>query len=114
MLEAVTTDPVFTISLKRSTQNLQLSTTWAGRLPPNLERITDLSRTLGHVRFMHVQTLPLRKASSLTNEKPPCRLLTAVSASGTLQCNEIRVSPLGLTVRRTISFLRSFGCIGNE
>jgi hypothetical protein len=32
MLEAVTTDLVFTISLKRSTQNLQLSTTWAGRL----------------------------------------------------------------------------------
>ena len=32
MLEAVNTDPVFTISLKRSTQNLQLSTT-AGRLP---------------------------------------------------------------------------------
>src|SRR5271168_3170713 len=32
MLEAVTTDLVFTISLKRSTQNLQLSTSWAGRL----------------------------------------------------------------------------------
>jgi hypothetical protein len=29
----VTTDLVFTISLKRSTQNLQLSTSWAGRLP---------------------------------------------------------------------------------
>ena len=33
MLEAVTTDLVFTISLKRSTQNLQLSTSWVGRLP---------------------------------------------------------------------------------
>jgi hypothetical protein len=33
MLEAVTTDLVFTISLKRSPQNLQLSTSWAGRLP---------------------------------------------------------------------------------
>jgi len=32
MLEAVTKDLVFTISLKRSTQNLQLSTSWAGRL----------------------------------------------------------------------------------
>jgi hypothetical protein len=32
MLEAMTTDLVFTISLKRSTQNLQLSTSWAGRL----------------------------------------------------------------------------------
>jgi hypothetical protein len=32
MLEAVTTDLVFTISLKRSTQNLQRSTSWAGRL----------------------------------------------------------------------------------
>jgi hypothetical protein len=28
MLEAVHTDLVFTISLKRSTQNLQLSTSW--------------------------------------------------------------------------------------
>jgi len=27
--EAVTTDPRFTISLKRSTQNLQLSTSWS-------------------------------------------------------------------------------------
>src|SRR4029077_3247459 len=33
MFEAVTTDLVFTISLKRSTKNLQLSTSWAGRLP---------------------------------------------------------------------------------
>jgi len=33
MLEAVTMDLVFTISLKRSTQNLQLSTSWVGRLP---------------------------------------------------------------------------------
>jgi hypothetical protein len=33
MLEAVIPDLVFTISLKRSTQNLQLSTSWAGRLP---------------------------------------------------------------------------------
>jgi hypothetical protein len=33
MLEAVSTDLVSTISLKRSTQNLQLSTSWAGRLP---------------------------------------------------------------------------------
>src|SRR5712671_4484938 len=32
MLEAVTKDLVFTISLKRSTQNLQLSTSWVGRL----------------------------------------------------------------------------------
>jgi hypothetical protein len=31
-LEAVTKDLVFTISLKHSTQNLQLSTNWAGRL----------------------------------------------------------------------------------
>ena len=38
MLEAVsTTDLVSTISLKRSTQNLQLSTSWAGRLPHLLE-----------------------------------------------------------------------------
>src|SRR6476660_8715441 len=35
MLEGRHNDgPRFTISLKRSTQNLQLSTSWAGRLPP--------------------------------------------------------------------------------
>ena len=41
MLEAVTTDLVFTISLKRSTQNLQLSTSWVGRLP----HLTGADRT---------------------------------------------------------------------
>jgi hypothetical protein len=39
MLEAVTKDLVFTISLKRSTQNLQLSTSWAGRLHHLLSRL---------------------------------------------------------------------------
>jgi len=33
MLEAANADLVSTISLKRSTQYLQLSTSWAGRLP---------------------------------------------------------------------------------
>jgi len=33
MLEAVATDLVFTISLKRSTQNLQLSTSWPADYP---------------------------------------------------------------------------------
>ena len=33
MLEAVTADLVFTISLKRSTQNLQLSTSWPADYP---------------------------------------------------------------------------------
>jgi hypothetical protein len=33
MLEAVHTDLVFTISLKRSTQNLQLSTSWPADYP---------------------------------------------------------------------------------
>jgi hypothetical protein len=43
MLEAVTTDLVFTISLKRSTQNLQLSTSWADRLPHLCPRISDIN-----------------------------------------------------------------------
>jgi hypothetical protein len=43
MLEAVTTDLVFTISLKRSTQNLQLSTSWAGRLPHLCPGISDVN-----------------------------------------------------------------------
>jgi hypothetical protein len=46
MLEAVTTDLVFTISLKRSTQNLQLSTSWAGRLH-HLLRVERTSRASG-------------------------------------------------------------------
>ena len=43
MLEAVTADLVFTISLKRSTQNLQLSTSWAGRLHHLLGRCWGLT-----------------------------------------------------------------------
>src|SRR5450759_1962770 len=44
MLEAVTTDLVSTISLKRSTQNLQLSTSWAGRLHLSLIHISEPTR----------------------------------------------------------------------
>jgi hypothetical protein len=92
------------VGMSRTTATFSIS------LPPEmgvvLERVLkDEHRTRSEL---------VREASSLTNEKPACRLLTVVSASGTLQCNKIRVSPLGLTVRRTISFLRSFGCIGNE
>src|SRR6476619_6363387 len=46
MLEAVTTDLVFTISLKRSTQNLQLSTSWAGRLHHLLARFDVLAASV--------------------------------------------------------------------
>jgi hypothetical protein len=45
MLEAVITNLVFTISLKRSTQNLQLSTDWAGRLPHLRPETEILERT---------------------------------------------------------------------
>jgi len=52
MLEAVATDLVSTISLKRSTQNLQLSTSWAGRLPHLwvIHVIAGAAKT-GHVRY---------------------------------------------------------------
>jgi hypothetical protein len=53
MLEAVTKDLVFTISLKRSTQNLQLSTSWAGRL---------------HHLFEHRRLPPMRNSTSRGNE----------------------------------------------
>ena len=51
MLEAVTKDLVFTVSLKCSTQNLQLSTSWAGRLhhlmePASLPFMQTRSRTV--------------------------------------------------------------------
>jgi hypothetical protein len=48
MLEAVPTDLVFTISLKRSTQNLQLSTSWPADYPilgPETGRTAALQRT---------------------------------------------------------------------
>jgi hypothetical protein len=48
MLEAVTADLVFTISLKRSTQNLQLSTSWPADYPifdPNFGRNAVSQRT---------------------------------------------------------------------
>ena len=48
MLEAVTKDLVFTISLKRSTQNLQLSTSWAGRLP----HLSATSEHLGEEAYL--------------------------------------------------------------
>src|SRR5271163_4980481 len=51
MLEAVTTDLVFTISLKRSTQNLQLSTSWAGRLHHLLGRTGSSQRTVKVTRI---------------------------------------------------------------
>jgi hypothetical protein len=49
MLEAVTTNLVFTISLKRSTLNIQLSTSWAGRLPHLSRRCQGYS---GHKRAL--------------------------------------------------------------
>jgi hypothetical protein len=42
MLEAVTTDLVSTISLKRSTQNLQLSTSWPADYPIYLVAVDRL------------------------------------------------------------------------
>ena len=51
MLEAVTTDLVFTISLKRSTQNLQLSTSWAGRLP----HLLGQQRTKAHPETQYIR-----------------------------------------------------------
>ena len=44
----LTHGPRFTISLKRSTQNLQLSTSWAGRLP-HLSGVTR--KTCAHAEF---------------------------------------------------------------
>jgi hypothetical protein len=54
MLEAVSTDLVFTISLKRSTQNLQLSTSWAGRLPHLLGAKADMHRSSRNFAFCRV------------------------------------------------------------
>jgi hypothetical protein len=50
MLEAVDTDLVFTISLKRSTQNLQLSTNSPADYP-SFGGKADMTRTLCDVRF---------------------------------------------------------------
>ena len=45
MLEAITTDLVSTISLKRSTQNLQLSTSWPADYPICGLRVKVADRT---------------------------------------------------------------------
>src|SRR6202795_2100039 len=70
MLEAVTTDLVFTISLKRSTQNLQLSTSWAGRLHHLFGRYEGKSGRRGYrcyrVRILYatIRATMLTKISS--------------------------------------------------
>src|SRR5262249_9751979 len=80
MLEAVTTDLVFTISLKRSTPNLQLSTRTPADYPILHPQLRTLRRTLicaaqgrlccksrklqGHVFF----------AKALTEKKSPIRI----------------------------------------
>jgi hypothetical protein len=47
MLEAVTADLVFTISLKRSTQNLQLSTSWPADYPIFWSIVLQKSKVAG-------------------------------------------------------------------
>ena len=64
MLEAVTTDLVFTISLKRSTQNLQLST---GRRPitPSFGGKADIGLTSLKRRFDHFRRTSLTRYDPL-------------------------------------------------
>jgi hypothetical protein len=50
MLEAANAGPRFTISLKRSTQNLQLSTS-RRPITPSLGSSTVIGRCLHHVRY---------------------------------------------------------------
>jgi hypothetical protein len=50
MLEAVNADLVFTISLKRSTQNLQLSTS-RRPITPSLETKADIKETSENARL---------------------------------------------------------------
>ena len=62
MLEAVTTDLVFIISLKRSTQNLQLSTSWQADYPiSNVGYCGDKRTHSTHLSLSHYDA----KANSL-------------------------------------------------
>ena len=56
MLEAANARPRFTISLKRSTQNLQLSTS-RRPITPSLVRFSDLMQTLVEVREVPISDI---------------------------------------------------------
>src|SRR5450830_2067276 len=77
MLEAVTTDLVFTISLKRSTQILQLSTSWLADYP-------IYWRHSGHCSALaHIANSGIFPAQSL-KQGTKCRNSTTSNASGSL------------------------------
>jgi hypothetical protein len=88
MLEAVTTDLVFTISLKRSTQNLQLSTSWPADYP--IYRInsgqTAPSGLTGSAAFDPPATLGRRQNGQLIRDTSAANALRPIekkpSASG--------------------------------
>jgi hypothetical protein len=67
MLEAVH-GPRFTISLKRSTQNLQLSTSWAGRLP----HLCPWKRTfdIDHYANLECATSHLARSRTFLHDRP--------------------------------------------
>src|SRR6476660_200268 len=71
MLEAVI-GPRFTISLKRSTQNLQLSTSWAGRLShlSGEERKLDLGAAWA--AFDPLRTFPAKFWALVPRSTPEC------------------------------------------
>jgi hypothetical protein len=72
MLEAVTTDLVFTISLKRSTQNLQLSTSSPADYPISADRDWNVSANdrLNFIGFRLGRTLSVDGAITVAPGGP--------------------------------------------
>src|SRR5437879_1985551 len=91
MLEAATTDLVFTISLKRSTPNLQLSTSSPADYPIFRGR-PDLRQTRRNRRSW-TRSRPSRRASLATQQAPDLIDGDPLSCPGILargcQCNSI-------------------------
>jgi hypothetical protein len=79
MLEAVTTNLVSTISLKRSTQNLQLSTSWAGRLPHLMAQSGHSSGNSGNGRWRSSDGNP--SAIQLTTVKQRIPILPSAGSN---------------------------------
>jgi hypothetical protein len=75
MLEAVDTDLVFTISLKRSTQNLQLSTNSPADYPIfclDSNEIVDIAGQFGPLAVVRARSISVSKTSHLQIDELLC------------------------------------------
>src|SRR5450830_918911 len=91
MLEAVTTDLVFTISLKRSTQILQLSTSWLADYPIYWRHSGHCS-ALAHIANSGIfPAQSLKQGTKCRNSTTSCRCAGPCPMSPVLSENSIRL-----------------------